>query len=85
MGRERELAALQVAIDHALAGRGRTLLVVGPAGIGKTRLVEEALAAASPPAARVFWARCPDQSGAPAFWPWRRVLRALLEPLADDA
>ena len=48
------------------------MLVAGPAGIGKTRTVEEATAGA--PA--VAWGRCVDDPGAPPLWPWRRVLRA---------
>lgn len=44
VGRSAELAALQTALTDALAGRPRTVLVTGEAGIGKTRLVEEVTA-----------------------------------------
>jgi DNA-binding CsgD family transcriptional regulator len=40
--RERELAALQAAIELARAGEGRVLAVEGPAGIGKTALLDAA-------------------------------------------
>src|SRR5262245_14930902 len=63
----------------------------GP-GVGKTRLVEESVAAVAP--ARVLWGRCQEMEGAPAFWPWVQVLRAyavatppeqLRAELGDDA
>jgi Predicted ATPase len=46
VGRDAELAELAAAIDGAAGGAGRCVLVSGEAGIGKTRLVAEAAAAA---------------------------------------
>ena len=40
--RDGELARIQTLIESALAGDGRYLMIEGPAGIGKTRLVEAA-------------------------------------------
>ncbi|UOY02061.1 AAA family ATPase [Blastococcus sp. PRF04-17] len=73
VGRSAELAELAAGIAAAAAGRGGLLLLSGPAGIGKTRTVEEATARA--PA--VVWGRCVDDPGAPPMWPWRRVARTL--------
>jgi DNA-binding CsgD family transcriptional regulator len=42
VGREPELAELCALVDRAAAGRGGTLVVRGPAGIGKSALIEEA-------------------------------------------
>jgi predicted ATPase len=44
--REAELARAVDLLDSALAGDGRLLLIVGPAGIGKTCLLEECARAA---------------------------------------
>src|SRR5690349_19185547 len=41
--RDRELAALEGALALAARGRGSIALVAGPAGIGKTRLVDAAI------------------------------------------
>lgn len=79
VGREGELASLRGRLADAAAGSGGLVLVSGPPGIGKTRLVEEATAAAS----AVVWGRCADDPGAPPLWPWRRVVEAL--PSVDSA
>jgi predicted ATPase len=41
LGRERELALLRSVVADVVAGRGRIVVLSGPAGIGKTRLVSE--------------------------------------------
>ena len=42
VGRDDLLRRMDEAIDHAAEGHGRTLLIMGEAGIGKTRLVQAA-------------------------------------------
>lgn len=42
-GRAAELAALDAALAQALAGRGQTVAILGEAGFGKTRLLDEFL------------------------------------------
>ena len=37
VGRQREMAALEAALEEALAGRGKLVMLVGEPGIGKTR------------------------------------------------
>ncbi len=82
VGRDRELGALLDAFADGAAGRPRTVIVRGEAGIGKTRLVHEFLGEAT---ARhgdapvvVAVGQCVDLGpiGAP-FGPVRRVLRDL--------
>src|SRR5215475_7669540 len=41
VGRQQELLALQQALEHAGAGHGHVVAVVGEAGVGKSRLVYE--------------------------------------------
>jgi DNA-binding NarL/FixJ family response regulator len=47
VGRERELNELSSAVVAATEGQGRLLLLAGEAGVGKTRLAKEVLAAAN--------------------------------------
>jgi DNA-binding SARP family transcriptional activator len=47
IGREAELTSLSAALERALVGRGGVCLIRGEAGVGKTRLAEEALARVS--------------------------------------
>ncbi|ADB49036.1 adenylate/guanylate cyclase domain-containing protein [Conexibacter woesei] len=44
IGRDAEGAALEMALEHALAGDGRAIGIVGDAGVGKSRLVHEFVA-----------------------------------------
>jgi tetratricopeptide (TPR) repeat protein len=76
VGRENELGLLEAELAEAAAGRGRLITVAGDAGIGKTRLVEEFVARAPIPSHRVVWGPCPEQPGAPAYWPWQQAIRA---------
>jgi hypothetical protein len=77
LARDAELAALEAALGDARAGRGRLFLLVGEAGIGKTRLADE-LCARVPGDVRVLWGRAWEAGGAPAYWPWIEILRPLV-------
>ncbi|NEA37318.1 AAA family ATPase [Streptomyces sp. SID13031] len=77
VGRGRELEALRGWLVEAQAGRGRVVVCAGEAGIGKTRLAQEFAGNALAAGVAVVWGRCVEGEGAPAYWPWRQVLRGL--------
>src|SRR5687767_1671503 len=86
LGRERELAQLLDGLDSLASGRGCLTLVTGEPGIGKTRLADELCSRARERGARCVWGAAWDGGGAPAYWPWIQVLRALRAELgAPDA
>jgi hypothetical protein len=84
VGRGRECGAVTAALDEALAGRGRLVLLSGEPGIGKTRLCDEVTAMAAARGVPVVWGRCWEAGGAPAYWPWAEPLAALARGI-DDA
>ena len=85
MGREKESTALRAWLDDAIAGHGRTVLVGGEAGIGKTRLVASLAGLAEAAGARVLWGRSTELDGAPPYWPWLQVLEPVGAREALDA
>ncbi len=74
--REPELAAVRPAVDAAVAGRGGVLRVEGPAGIGKTSLLQAARGYASRRGLRVLRTRPGPLERGFAFG----VVRGLFEP-----
>ncbi len=77
VGRGRELAQLETALDAALNGRGGLVLLTGEPGIGKTALAREFVEHAATRGAAWAWGSCWDGGGAPAYWPWVQVARTL--------
>ncbi len=85
VGRGRELGVLVEALDDALGGRGRLVLVAGEPGIGKSRLADELMGQARVRGTRVLVGRCWEAGGAPAYWPWVQSLRAYVPETDLDA
>ena len=77
VGRDRELALIDVAVDGARAGRGGLVLVSGEPGIGKTALATVATERARALGVETAWGRCREAAAAPPYWPWVQVVRAL--------
>lgn len=74
MGRGWELRVLTDQLAAAQHGRGRGLVLLGEAGIGKTTLAKAFAEGAG--GFRVGWGRCPETEVAP-YWPWRQALRGM--------
>lgn len=85
VGREGALRACAFALDRACAGNGGLLLVTGEPGIGKTTLLQAAVAHARARDCTVLWAVCPEDDAVPAFWPVVRLLADCGHPLALSA
>jgi hypothetical protein len=77
VGRQRELTQLDAALDAALDGRGRLVVLTGEPGIGKTALARAFVERAAGRGASWAWGTCWDGGGAPAYWPWVQVVRSL--------
>jgi class 3 adenylate cyclase/tetratricopeptide (TPR) repeat protein len=78
VGRDDELARIGTAIAEAESGKLRLIAVGGEAGIGKTRLVEEADHHLKGRGWNVEWGRCYPYQAANPFDPWSQILRSLL-------
>ncbi|MGB9224275.1 AAA family ATPase [Mycobacterium sp.] len=77
VGREWELASLAAMLDRATAGRGSVVSVVGPPGIGKTRLTREALQLAKHHGVEVFSTFCESHATDIPFHVVARLLRSV--------
>jgi tetratricopeptide (TPR) repeat protein len=75
VGRVTEVAVL----DRLRASAGVAALLTGEAGIGKTAVVEEAVARALAAGATVRTGRAVPDEGAPAYWPWLQLLAPMPE------
>jgi tetratricopeptide (TPR) repeat protein len=77
VGRGRELEQLDAALSDAIARRGGLVVVTGEPGIGKTALARAFVEHAAGRGASWAWGTCWDGGGAPAYWPWVQIARAL--------
>jgi class 3 adenylate cyclase len=76
VGRRWEMASLTAFADRAVVGRGGVVHVVGPPGIGKSRVAREAAALASNRGVQVFWTFCESHARDVSFHAVTRLLRA---------
>jgi len=77
VGRDRELARLETAAADLRAGRGQVVLVVGDAGLGKTRMLAELLSLAGEEIARLE-GRCVSYGADSPYGPFVELLRTWL-------
>ncbi len=77
VGRGRDLGEIVLDLVAAADGTGRSRLILGMVGSGKTRLIEELRALALVRGALVVDGRNPAEAAQP-FAPWREALRPLL-------
>ena len=76
VGREREVGELTAALEDALSGRGRIIMLVGEPGIGKTRTAAELATVAEKRGGQALWGTCHEEEGTPAYWPWVQAIRS---------
>ena len=77
VGRGDELAQLRALLDRARAGSGVVVELVGEAGVGKTRLVDELVQTAD--GFRVLTASCASYESLTPYLPFRGLLRRALD------
>ncbi|OBH08120.1 cyclase [Mycobacterium sp. E2699] len=76
VGRRWEMAAVEGLLQRAIEGHGAVVTVVGPPGIGKSRLVREVAALASRRGVEVFSTFCESHTSQVPFHAVARLLRA---------
>ena len=76
VGRRWELSAVEALLERAGAGQGGVVSVVGPPGIGKSRLVREVSAMADTRGVEVFTATCESRTSQVPFHAVARLLRS---------
>jgi class 3 adenylate cyclase len=75
VGRRWEMAALEALVDRTIGGRGGVVSVMGPPGIGKSRVAREAAALAAARGADVYWTYCESHTSDIPFTVVTRLLR----------
>jgi eukaryotic-like serine/threonine-protein kinase len=78
VGREQEMDTLREQLEATFTGHGRTVLLTGEPGIGKTRTAMEFATYARLRGARVLIGRCHDEQGMPPYWLWVHLMRTYI-------
>ena len=85
VGRVAEHAILSRCLEHALKGEGRTVLIGGAAGVGKTRIAAEIGAEALGRGMRAFVGSCYDRVDPIPFIPFVEILEQAVAEMRDRA
>ncbi|MCW2555846.1 MAG: adenylate/guanylate cyclase family protein [Mycobacterium sp.] len=75
VGRRAEMATLEALVNRTIGGNGGVVNVVGPPGIGKSRVAREAAALAAVRGADVYWTYCESHASDIPFDAVTRLLR----------
>jgi class 3 adenylate cyclase/tetratricopeptide (TPR) repeat protein len=84
INRTEEQRELRAALQESLAGRGRLVLVTGPAGIGKTRLLGEFAKHARDAQVRVLRGYCDSYGEIAPLEPFVQILRQVFDIHANQ-
>jgi AAA ATPase domain/Adenylate and Guanylate cyclase catalytic domain len=76
VGRRWETSAVEALLERAVAGQGAVVCVVGPPGIGKSRLAREVAGIARRQGVEVFTTFCESHTSQVSFHAVARLLRA---------
>ena len=70
------MAVLDAIVERTIGDRGGVVNVVGPPGIGKSRVAREVAAPAATRGVEVYWAYCESHASDIPFHAVARLLRA---------
>lgn len=85
VGRRWEIVAIEAILDGTIGGRGGVVGVVGPPGIGKSRLAREAAVLAGGRGVEVIWSFCESHARDIPFHAMTQLLRAATGVVDLDA
>ncbi len=85
VGRRWEMAALEAIAERAVDGRGAVVRLVGPPGIGKSRVARETAAMAAERGMEVVWTFCGSHTAEVPFYAVAQLLRAVTGVAGLDA
>jgi DNA-binding CsgD family transcriptional regulator len=83
VGRDRVLARVSAHLAAVAAGDCGFVLLGGEPGIGKSRLAAAVVEIAERRGFTTMWGGCRETEGAPPFWPWTQVFRAVIAEHAN--
>lgn len=84
IGRRAEVDLVTVAIEAAREGKGGGIVLAGPEGMGKSRIVRDATLRAQLDGARVFWGRCPVNRKT-VYAPFFEIFQQMVTAVNPDA
>jgi adenylate cyclase len=84
VGRTHEIDAIARAIKLVQSGRGQVLTLCADAGMGKSRLVNEAIQRATAASFACFVGECQSYGTATAYLPWRPVFNGIFNLTIEE-